>query len=385
MRIGSALLGLLHRRSLLVQLPLVITMVPIGLLLHATWVEPVVVEAVSARFERGVEDSVIDAVRVTLAIAALIAVLSASAAIVLLRGAMRAVVDELRVATDSIAKGNFAHRIASSRRDELGALACAIDSMAEQLEHLEQSRRRVLACVSHELRTPLTIIQCQAFTLERSEQVNDRRERLHVIQSEAMQLAALIAELVEASSIQAGGLRLQMQQQDLSLMISEHMNRHQEAASAAGVNLHFEPHRRSVDADVDESRFRRVLDNLLVNAIRHAHKGSTIKARSFVRRGGARIVEIENQCDPIEAELINVMFEPFVQGASHRGSIGLGLAIAHGIIRAHGGNLSIDAYHASRGLARFIVSIPAPNCGSSREKGKTLSDHSPASSLLGIS
>jgi two-component system, OmpR family, sensor histidine kinase BaeS len=356
-------LELLHRRAIRVQLPAVLVLVPLVVALHAPWMAPLAIDVAFEAVPNSPRRATSLAVALALAMAVVLTCIATVAAALLLRGSIRAVVEDLRHATEAIAAGGFAHRIASSRSDELGRLAGSIDVMAERLERLEQGRRRMLACVSHELRTPLTIIQGYAYTLARDEPDTLRRERLEQVQSEAVRLAALVTDLVDAASIHAGGLRIVARRVDLVDVVRERVVHFADAAAAREVAIELLGRKHRVAADVDAARVTQVIDNLLANAVRHATPGTSVGVRVDAARRGERVVEVTNRCEPIPEEVLESIFEPFVQGAARTGSVGLGLSIARGIVVAHGGTISIDRVAATCGTARFIVRLPAPGDG----------------------
>ena len=354
-------LHVLHRRSIRAQLAIVLALVPVVAALHGAWLAPQVVDIAIEGIDGDLRERAILAVRVAVATTVLLVACASASAALLLRGSIRAVVEQLSAATCAIAAGDLAHRVGASRRDELGRLAQSIDAMAERLQRLEHARRRVLACVSHELRTPLTIIQGHAYTLARDESSAIRRDRLELVQCEAVRLARLVDDLVDASGMHAGGLRLQLERCDLAGLVRDRVERHRELAAQQGISLELRGAGGGVPVDLDPGRIEQVLDNLLANAVRHAAPGSTVRLRIDAARGGARIVEVENRCEPIAAAVVERMFEPFVQGGDGRGgSLGLGLAIASAIVEAHGGSIDIDAAAAMRGCARLRVELAAP-------------------------
>jgi two-component system, OmpR family, sensor histidine kinase BaeS len=357
-------LELLHRRAIRVQLPAVLMLVPLVVALHAPWIASVAIDVALGAAPQSPQRATGLAVALALGIAVALTCVTTVAAALLLRGSIRAVVEQLHRATEAIATGSFAHRIASSRSDELGRLAGSIDVMAERLERLEQGRRRLLACVSHELRTPLTIIQGYAYTLARDEHDLVRRERLEQVQSEAMRLAALVTDLVDAACIHAGGLRIVTRRVDLVDVVRERVVRFADEAAARDVAIELLGRGHRVAADVDAARVAQVVDNLLANAVRHARPGTSVGVRVDAARRGERIVEVSNRCEPIPQDVVESIFEPFVQGAARTGSVGLGLSIASGIVVAHGGTISIDRVAAVGGTARFLVRLPAPGDGS---------------------
>jgi two-component system OmpR family sensor kinase len=115
-------------------------------------------------------------------------------------------------------------------------------------------------------------------------------------------------------------------------------------------------------ADIDPDRFGQVLTNLLANAVRHAPRDSRVSVSIDVVRGARmqREIIVTNECEPIAPTIAHRLFEPFVQGAAHSGSVGLGLTIVHALVAAHGGTIAIDVDAAARGTARFSIELPAP-------------------------
>ncbi len=355
------MLGALHGLAIRWQLALVLSLVPIVAALHGVWIAPLVVDVAMADATLQARAHAVLAARVAVVVTVALVAIASAAAAMLLRGSIRTVVDQLAAATRAIAAGELGYRVDSRRRDELGQLAGAIDSMAERLQRLEQARRRVLACVSHELRTPLTIMQGHAFTLARDEPCALRRDRLELVQSEAMHLARLVDDLVDASSAHAGGLRLARERCDLVDVVARQLERHQVVAADRGVELRASIRSQRIDADVDPVRIAQVVDNLLANAIRHAPAGTQVAVRLAITRRGDRVLVVDNRCDPIATRVLDSMFEPFAQGGDGRsGSLGLGLAIVAAIAEAHGGSVRVDRQRAALGQARLTVTLPAP-------------------------
>jgi signal transduction histidine kinase len=339
---------------------LVLATVPIVVGLFGTTFARVAVAVALDGQELAIIDGVTQATRVAVGLTVACAAMASFGAALLLRGSIRAGVEELQAATAAIAAGEFDHRVArSDRRDELGHLADAIDAMASRLQHLEQARRRLLACVSHELRTPLTIVRGHAFTLARSEAEPARRSRFGLIEAEAARLAGLMDDLVDAASLHAGGVRLRRERCDLLGLVEAACGRFQAAAAEAEVGIRISAEGRRHDVDVDPLRLDQVLANLLANAVRHAPGGTTIEVRVVHGAGDRRIVEVSNRASEIPASLAERLFEPFVQHGEQSGRVGLGMGIARDLIEAHGGALLLVA-RGCEGWFTLRFDLPAP-------------------------
>ncbi|MCW2923189.1 MAG: yclK [Thermoleophilia bacterium] len=364
--IAGSVFTRLHGAAIRVQVPLVLSAIPLVAALYGVGLAPSCVDLVLDDEPHATVEAARHAVTVVLVLLVACVAATTAGASMLLRGSLRAVVERLHDATGAIAAGDFRHRIHSGRDDELGRLAGSIDTMAARLERLEQARRRLLACVSHELRTPMTIIQGHAFTLARSEDDVVRRGRLEMMQEEAGRLAGLVEDLVDAASLSAGSVRLRPERGDLGELARAARDRFTEEAGRRGVAITCRVDRRRVPVDVDVQRIEQVLANLVANAVRHADPGSEVEleVRSGRGAGAPREVVVRNVGDAVPSELAERIFEPFVQCGASPGRVGLGLAIAQGLVDAHGGTLAVEQGPCggapSRACVEFRFSLPRP-------------------------
>jgi two-component system sensor histidine kinase BaeS len=290
---------------------------------------------------------------------------TALGAAALLRSSIRSTVDSIRVATEAISSGDFAHRIASHRTDELGDLARAVDTTAVRLQRLEQARRQMLACVSHELRTPLTIARNMAYGIGRSTDDPIVAGRAAQLDEELARLGSLIGDLVDAASLHAGGVRLARERVALVGVVEDAAARFRDHAAQRGVEVEVIVHttdRRRPHASIDVDRVQQILSNLLANAVRHSDVGSivTVCLRGGDRDAGVHAIEIVNRGERIPPELADRIFEPFSQHGERTGRVGLGLAIARDLAEAHGGDLALDVQRSmDAGGACFVLTLPA--------------------------
>ena len=127
----------LHDATIRVQVPLVLSSIPVVATLYGVALAPVAVEVAIADASTEALRAARTAMMVVVAMLVACVVVATVGASLLLRGSLRAVVERLHTATGAIAAGDFHHRIGSVRGDELGQLAAAIDTMAERLERLE--------------------------------------------------------------------------------------------------------------------------------------------------------------------------------------------------------------------------------------------------------
>lgn len=349
----------LHGLSIQAQVFLLLLAVPLVVSLLGMSLAPVAVEVAMVGESDATIRAVAHAVRVAVGFVACSGFIAAIGAAAVLRGSIGSLVGCMQVATDALARGQFRHRIGSHRTDELGHLAHAIDLMAEQLERLEAARRRMLAGVSHELRTPLTIIRGHAYTLARHESNQPRRSRLELIDAEVLRLNALVEDLVDAASLQAGGVVLDRQACSLRDIVTAAARRFDVEAGDRGIELVVHAHASDPEAWVDATRFHQVLGNLLANAVRHADPDTTISVDvRHEEPAREHVVLVRNVGPEIPQTRAERIFEPFEQGDERAGRVGLGLAIARSITEAHGGSLRLGPVRVAR-EAVFEVRIPA--------------------------
>jgi len=230
---------------------------------------------------------------------------------------------------------------------------------------LESSRRELVAWVSHDLRTPLAGLRAMTEALEDGV-VDDAPTvaRYHRrMRGEVERLAAMVDDLLELSLLQAERRPLTLARVALSDVVADALAAAEPLARAEGVTLSG----RAVDADTpvlaDAAGLGRVLANLIVNALRHTPRGGAVEVVTGDGDGGAW-VEVSDGCGGIPAEDLPRLFEVAFRGQAARSpepdtvapaGAGLGLAIARGLVEAHGGSLGV--VNAGPGC-RFTVRLP---------------------------
>jgi signal transduction histidine kinase len=277
--------------------------------------------------------------------------------------------DAVRAALSDVAAGARTVAIPITGHDELGALAREVEAMVAKVAASERARRELVAAVSHDLRTPITAIRLIAEGLEDGIFEPERtRDQLAQISTHVRALAALIDDLFELSCIEAGELRMSMEQVQLDELVRETIEAMRAHADAGGVDVRTELPPSLAPARGNPEKLQRVLFNLLQNAIRHTPPDGSVVVRARPGPGPAVVVEVADTGEGIADADRERIFEPFIQGASRAsrsdGSAGLGLAIARAIVEAHGGRIWLAAANGGNGT-RIRFSVPtaggAPN------------------------
>jgi signal transduction histidine kinase/ABC-type branched-subunit amino acid transport system ATPase component len=230
---------------------------------------------------------------------------------------------------------------------------------AQTLRRSQRMQRDFLSRLSHELRTPLTAIHGCVDTLRQPDVAwgqDEQRRFLDTIGAESDRMRRLVVDLLDVSAIDAGIFRVHPDWCDLELVLRASV-----ACAAPGgperVDVAVADDLGPVWADHD--RLEQVFVNLLENALRHSPPGTPVRVTAGPAPApgpGGRVVEVRvaDEGQGVDPELAQNLFEPHV-AASADGGTGLGLPIARGIARAHGGSLALEP--TERG-ATFVVSLP---------------------------
>ena len=214
--------------------------------------------------------------------------------------------------------------------------------------------------VSHELKTPVALIKGYAGTLRREDASWDPaeiRDGLEVIEDEADRLTGLIENLLEASRLQAQKMRLDLATVDLGALAARVVTRFQMQGTAHDFRLAFPESFPTIEAD--EARLRRVMDNLLGNAVKYAPAGGLIEVGGQAN-AAAVTVFVRDEGVGISADEQEQIFERFYRvnntlGQGTQGT-GLGLYLSRSIVEAHGGTIGVES-RPGRG-ATFHFTLP---------------------------
>ncbi len=261
-----------------------------------------------------------------------------------------------------VASGESDVRTGVIRVDEIGSLARELDELARQLavaaeeRDSEDARRRdFFAAVSHDLRTPLASMQAATEAL--SDGVAPDPDRYFAsLQADITVLHTLVEDLFLLARIQAGDVPLAVQRVDVTELVDETVEIVTPVADRRGVSIALKATLRVV-VDTSPLAVGRIVRNLLDNAVRHAPSGSSVTVE-VTNTGGATIV-VSDQGRGFDPEFAERAFDSFTRSDAARtrdsGGAGLGLAIAHDLVVALGGNIWI--HPGDGGVVGF--SIPA--------------------------
>jgi signal transduction histidine kinase len=301
----------------------------------------------------------------TVGILVFAAVVSATSGHVILRGVLmdvHAVADGLH----AVERGEREIHIDARSSEELADVAAAANRMIQTLraeerarDAAEAARRQVIAAVSHDLRTPLTSLRLVAQALD-DELVDEEtgRRYLQTMGANVRTLGVLIDDLFELSHLDAGDFAWNTEAVALAALAEETVTMLRAEADTNGILISSEIAAGLAPARANPEKLRRVLANLLQNAIRNTP------------RDGSVVISAQRSDDALEIEVADTgpgfapadrahVFEPFYRGgdevARTGAGSGLGLAISRAIVEAHGGRIWLADSAAG---ARVRLTLP---------------------------
>jgi len=281
-------------------------------------------------------------------------------------------------ATKRIQSGDFSTRVMVEGQNEFAELSETFNRMAARLEEVEEAqqafeamRRDLIAWVSHDLRTPLSSLSAMLDAMADGV-VSDRdtiRRYLHQGQEEIGRMSRLIDDLFELAQLDAGNLAFDPQLSPISDLISDTLGSFAARAQSKGVEVS-----GSVSPEVElvwmaPDKINRVLNNLLENAIRHTPQGGQVLIE-VENQQEAVIVSVADNGEGIASKDLPRVFDRFYRievsrnrDRYEKGGAGLGLAIAKGLVEAHGGRIWAESEIGSGTRMRFSLLTSAPSAG----------------------
>jgi signal transduction histidine kinase len=225
----------------------------------------------------------------------------------------------------------------------------------QELRVMGELRERLLSVVGHDLQSPLGAISMSIQILMRQNNTEEGARVLGLIKMTLQRMDRLIHQLFDFTRARLGmSLPITLQPADLRMLCQSAI---EELRMISSVPLE-EDYRGDTSGTWDAERLLEVLSNLIKNAVDHAAKGTPVLVKAY-GQDDAVIVEVVNQGEPIPDALLPVLFIAFHQGMpgfqAKEGHLGLGLFIAHEIVRAHGGTLTAGS---AAGKTTFTFRLP---------------------------
>ncbi|MDQ2756684.1 MAG: ATP-binding protein [Actinomycetota bacterium] len=309
-----------------------------------------------------IETAYRDASLISVGVALLISMVAAIAVTWFFTRRLRRPLRDVTDAAQQLSSGNYATRVPDvGSGTELDTLADAFNSMADRLEGVEDTRRRMLSDLAHELRTPIATLSAFHEGLHDGLVILGPESRA-VLGEQTDRLARLADDIDEVSTAEEGRLELDLQTGPVSGLLRTAHAEMRDRYALKGVHLAVD----AASADgllvrVDRGRFGQVLTNLLTNALRHTPAGGSVRLTADSEDGEVTLA-IADDGEGMTPEQLAHAFERFYRGDSartrdHSGS-GIGLTISQALVDAQGGRLTAASSGAGTG-ATFTVVLPS--------------------------
>jgi heavy metal sensor kinase len=249
-------------------------------------------------------------------------------------------------------------------RDELGHLAQSFNSLLDRLDQSFEQQRRFMADASHELRTPVAILcgEADVALSQPSRSPEEYRASLDILRAEAKRLKHIVDDLFTLARADAGQYPLTPTGFYLDELVTDCSRSMRTLAAAKQITLCCDSS-KEMPIHADEALLRRMIVNLLDNAIKYTQPGGKVSVTRDVQDSQYR-VSVSDNGHGIPGELQSRIFERFFRADKVRsrsesdgGGAGLGLSISRWIVQAHGGQLELT--RSDEGGSTFTVLLPA--------------------------
>jgi PAS domain S-box-containing protein len=271
----------------------------------------------------------------------------------------------------------------AAEEDQGEAVAFVLDiserKRAEQaLRDADRRKDEFLAILSHELRNPLAPIRNAVHLLARAPAGGEQAARArHILERQTTHLTRIVDDLLDVTRIASGKVELRRARIDLREVVQKTADDVRSIFDEARLPLRVDQPASAVWVDADATRIAQVVANLLQNAGKFTPSGGEVTV-AVLAAGDRAEVRVSDTGIGIEPGEVQHMFEPFAQAdrslARAQGGLGLGLALARGLVELHGGAMAARSEGLGRG-AEFTMSLPlaepaaAPRAGDAAETG----------------
>jgi two-component system sensor histidine kinase BaeS len=232
------------------------------------------------------------------------------------------------------------------------------------LEDAESERLRLVADIAHELRSPLTNIQGYLEAIK--DGVLDADERtIDTIYSQTKHLGALVEDLRLLALVEAGSLRLELIEADLSTLVRDATEAFRTRVVDSSVMLNVTTPSDMPGVRMDPTRIRQVVSNLVENAITHTPDGGHVSVVLESENPGLALITVSDTGTGISQEDLPHVFDRFyrVDPSRNRGTggAGLGLTIVKRLIEVHGGQIGLTSVPGSGTTFTFEIPLAGPS------------------------
>lgn len=291
----------------------------------------------------------------------LIAVLISFFASLIVSFRMSRPIKKITSATKQYASGNFEVKIPEMNSySELESLIDSVNSMADSLSVLEESRSNFVANVSHELKTPMTIIS--GFIdgiLDGTIDENERNKYLQIVSDEVKRLSRLVIAMLNMSKIEAGKLELHPVEFSLQRLLFSVLVSFEKAINEKDIDILGLDTIENVSIEADDALINQIIYNIVDNAVKFTPQRGNISFGLYSEKKNAHII-IRNTGEGIPSEEISLIFDRFYKVDKSRRldtkSFGMGLYIVKNMVELHGGTVTVNSLPGE--YTEFHIKLP---------------------------
>lgn len=266
----------------------------------------------------------------------------------------------LKKAAIAYAKNDYAFELYPRLRGEYREVGAAVQYLAQEVQNLEDYRKKFIADISHDFRSPLTSIKGYSEAMLDGTIPPELHEKyISIVRNESDRLIKLTNSLLTLNNLNTEGMILEKTDFDINDVIRKTAATFEGTCRQKRISLQLILTGDELFAFADITKIQQVLYNLLDNAIKFSHKDSVIKIES-VEKHNKIMISVKDQGIGIPKESIRQIWDRFYKTDLSRGKdkkgTGLGLSITREIIRAHGENINVISTEGEG--SEFIFTLP---------------------------
>lgn len=268
---------------------------------------------------------------------------------------------DLQHSIERLSHGNFLEEIPPEKHRSFKPLILAFNHMQLQIKAMIQQKQRLVADVSHELRSPLTRLRLALEILAPQLPAQESKNLMKQAIGEIEELDHIIQDVLEVSRLQLQGLKISPEPLNLTLFLFEILEDYELTFEEQQLVLEVDIPDESVWLDADPRLLKRLFNNLLSNIVKYA-PGPGALHLTLTETQTAIVITLQDTGPGISEEHLKEVFTPFYRIEDSRtrdkGGVGLGLAIAYEIVKAHEGILTLaNRPHPETGL-QVCIQLP---------------------------
>lgn len=269
--------------------------------------------------------------------------------------------EKSRVAEEMARRTEELKRMVAERQ----ATEAKLTTINRRLEESDRRKDEFLAVLAHELRNPLAPIMTSLDLLEMLERNEtrgpkpDRSKARMVMRRQVQHLVRLVDDLLDVSRINSGKIELRKELLDLTTVVEQAVDTSRHLLIERQQTLTLNPAEDPISVKGDTVRLTQVIANLLNNASRYTPEGGSITVTTSLEAGQA-VIRVRDTGQGIPDDMLDSIFDTFVQFRAKGGGLGLGLTLVKRLVELHGGVVSVRSFGANLG-SEFAVLLPAVN------------------------